>query len=466
MYYITNQEKQIVAADSDFLSLLEIESLQELMKQMAKETIEFNEKEDGSLDIHLHSKVLTLSQKRHTLTTVMGELLLFEVSPVGERSETGTVLNLDTEIGEKAAETLISLPETEEGTGFTEVKKESLEAPAESTEAEEETADEDLIQLIVPEETEEEEEAFLKSESDEEAVTLPEPENETDFIKSEEEYPVEEEEENTVNLLPDEKISTLQPQEAISELPEEPIRVDAVAISKILGISKEDYSDFLNQFIDQAIEEEEAVKNPEHPEHQKALSSLYKLSEMLHISPLSKILKEASDKSGEEESKAIEHFYHTLSGMTAFSGNEEVATLEPSEAEEESAYENEICDLVLDSVKPIHFDFQTTQASEELGLPLELIVEFIHDFIAQAHAENETFYTACKKGDIDTIHKTAHRLKGVASNLRIVPLAETLEELQFSEDTSRFEPLLKKYWGQLIALEQFMDVSSNTKEGK
>lgn len=102
----------------------------------------------------------------------------------------------------------------------------------------------------------------------------------------------------------------------------------------------------------------------------------------------------------------------------------------------------------------------------DLSLPVDLIEEFVNDFIVQAREEKETFYEACKSGDIDTIQKTGHKLKGVASNLRINPLADTLEEIQFCEDKSRFEPLLKKYWGQFLAFEVFMRGKSLNLGGK
>jgi HPt (histidine-containing phosphotransfer) domain-containing protein len=133
---------------------------------------------------------------------------------------------------------------------------------------------------------------------------------------------------------------------------------------------------------------------------------------------------------------------------------------------EEETYENQICDLVLEDIKPIHFDFQLEEASKDLSLPVDLIEEFVNDFIAQAHEEKKNFIDLCKKGDIDEIHRLGHKLKGVASNLRINPLADTLEEIQFSEDRSRFEPLLKKYWGQFLAFEIYMKNISHQAGGK
>jgi len=461
MYYIVNQDKQIIAADADFLSLLNMDSLQELFVQVASEKISFEETGIHTLEINTGSNTLALNKSSYLLTTLVGDLLLNEVSEPEEakketKEEGSPITGFDTlpdeeiitlietgeepkeepekeTIGGEAVEDIIGLVEPEE-----EEEKTVEEIIKLSEPAEEEKATEDLIELVESEEEKEEEEEQINLLGNE---------------AREEEYKVLVDEEDTVNLLPDIEPEHLKPQENIT--------VDTESISKILGISEEDYIAFLNEFIDKAVEEEDVVRKIGSPEHQKAITSLHKLSQMLHLTVLSDILDKAIAQIDENK---IEEFYQLLSNLT-FLAKENKSVSETKEAKEE-IYNNEICQLNLNEVKPIHFDFQPQQASEDLGLPLELIIEFTHDFIAQAHEEEETFYNACKKGDIDTIHRTAHKLKGVASNLRIVPLAETLEELQFSEDTSRFEPLLKKYWGQFLTLENLMDTISNQKGGK
>jgi outer membrane biosynthesis protein TonB len=89
MYYIVNQDKQIIAADADFLSLLEIESLQELFVQVASGKISFEEMGNHTLEITVAgSNTLTLDKKSYPLTTLVGDLLLNEVSEPEEAEET------------------------------------------------------------------------------------------------------------------------------------------------------------------------------------------------------------------------------------------------------------------------------------------------------------------------------------------------------------------------------------------
>jgi hypothetical protein len=60
---------------------------------------------------------------------------------------------------------------------------------------------------------------------------------------------------------------------------------------------------------------------------------------------------------------------------------------------------------------------------------------------------------AYEKGDLETIQKIGHLLKGTSSNLRINPLSDTLYEIQFNEDIDKVPELVKHYWGHFLSLE-------------
>ena len=377
MYYIVNPDNQVVGADSDFLSWLKIDNLQELFTQLAGGELKFNELDSSTLEIATGTGTATLTQTRYPLSTFMGDLLLIKVSEI----------------------------------------KEAAFAPVELLEA----TDHEVKFIIDDEEA-----------SDKEINLLPD--EESYFLKPAEEAAVEKEEEDTLVLS------------------DEITVIDTEKVSEIMGITSGDYSGFFDEFIDKAIELEEAARDTDSTEHHQAISSLCELAQMLHLTALSDILEKAEKESGEKEKNAIEAFYHTLSNLTTHMEQSNNIALEPKEG----VYDNQICGLVLDNVKPIHFDFQIEKASEELSLPVDLIEEFVNDFIVQVHEEKKSFIEACKKGDIDAIHRIGHKLKGVASNLRINPLAETLEEIQVCEERSRFDPLLKKYWGQFLAFELYM----------
>ena len=92
-------------------------------------------------------------------------------------------------------------------------------------------------------------------------------------------------------------------------------------------------------------------------------------------------------------------------------------------------------------------------AADELGLPVDLIEEFIGDFIKQAHEFKEQFFRAIKKEDFDSIKVLSHKLKGVAANLRIEDSFEVLRNINESSDIKECEANLKRFYLTLAKLE-------------
>jgi len=82
------------------------------------------------------------------------------------------------------------------------------------------------------------------------------------------------------------------------------------------------------------------------------------------------------------------------------------------------------------------FVYDPSIASRELGLPLDLIEEFIEDFITQADEFKAKIYTSLQEGDIDNVKILAHKLKGVAANLRVEDAHEVLASISATSDAA------------------------------
>lgn len=100
-------------------------------------------------------------------------------------------------------------------------------------------------------------------------------------------------------------------------------------------------------------------------------------------------------------------------------------------------------------------------ASEELGLPVDLIEEFIEDFIAQAKEFKENLYIASDKHDLNNVKILSHKLKGVAANLRIEDAFESLriinienEQTIIQKELDTFYQIIAKLSGQTIDIPQ------------
>ena len=91
-------------------------------------------------------------------------------------------------------------------------------------------------------------------------------------------------------------------------------------------------------------------------------------------------------------------------------------------------------------------------ASKELGLPLDLIEEFIQDFIDQAHDFKEGLYSSLDKGDLDNVKILSHKLKGVAANLRIEDAHEVLSIVNTTTDIDIIKTNLDEFYAIIAKL--------------
>ncbi len=92
------------------------------------------------------------------------------------------------------------------------------------------------------------------------------------------------------------------------------------------------------------------------------------------------------------------------------------------------------------------YNYDPQVASDELGLPIDLIEEFIQDFIAQAKEFKDELYSSLDDGDLDNIKILSHKLKGVAANLRIEDAFNTLSIINTSSDISEVEKYLHIFY--------------------
>lgn len=99
------------------------------------------------------------------------------------------------------------------------------------------------------------------------------------------------------------------------------------------------------------------------------------------------------------------------------------------------------------------YRFDPNVAAHELGLPVDLIEEFIGDFIQQSHEFKEELFEALAKNDINNVKILSHKLKGVAANLRIEDAFETLSIINTSNDPIEIEANIKYFYTLIAKLE-------------
>jgi hypothetical protein len=416
MYYILNQNEQIVAVDPQLLLQLNVENTDEFYRKFALKEITFQLLEN-EVTISNNEKTSTFPVKTSPLSGILGDFVLVAIdntlSDTSSLEEKHDLISYsdegskeDTAVESEVPETLLPL---EDDILFGIKDEDITEEHLSQSEKDTDTDTDELFELVLP----------------------------TDA---------------------DNAIAEIETTEENREA-DTPIYIDIESISEKIGISTDDYNLFLNEYIDTALTLEEALQSDNTVEQEEALNKLSHLSNVLHLPFVNDLLSQIKQTSETERDNAISSFFATLGRLTTARFDEDKQPTAPEKenelppVEEKKAPVETKAPIDLSHVKPIHFDFQLEEAAKDLSLPVELIEEFVNDFIVQAHEETEKMLAAYEKGDLETVQKIGHLLKGTSSNLRITPLSDTLYEIQFNEDIDKVPELVKHYWGHFLSLE-------------
>jgi len=456
MYYILNETNQIIAADKNLLELCGVSHIDEL-----------------SLNIALGDTKFDLSETNITITTKHNDNM-FAVSKTSLSSLLGriTLVEIQTEEVKPAEDdlSLLALDDTAENIpslGIEEISEEKEVA----------IDDNELFALVMEEETESispldredtNKETEVALEDNELFDLIMEEETESSIEMAEEALDTMTEDTDILDLgLSDKEEEVAIEKPAVEESAEIVIDIDKVC--QQIGVSHEDYDTFLNEYIDTALGLELDLQSEDWAKRSNAVATLIHLGEVLQLPVIGDILAKIDTAIENEQKEAVESFYAALSRITTgttsqaepemqlFDTKEEdkidLFDVEEKEVEPAAVNEKGFGTLSLEGIKPKHFDFQLEEAANDLSLPVELIEEFVHDFIEQCHVETKNMLKAYEEGDLDAIQKIGHLLKGAASNLRINPLADTLYKIQFCEESNDLEHLIKDYWGHFLSFE-------------
>jgi len=97
--------------------------------------------------------------------------------------------------------------------------------------------------------------------------------------------------------------------------------------------------------------------------------------------------------------------------------------------------------------------FNPKVASDELGLPVDLIEEFIGDFIQQSYDFKDELYNHLANNELSELKLLSHKLKGVAANLRIEDAFEVLSIINSSSNLDEIKATLDHFYGIISKLD-------------
>ncbi len=423
MYYILNETDQIIAADDNLLTLCNVTDVSGLSSTMTQS------QDKENVTITANGSEQTFSVSKTSLSSIQGQMTLVELDEAQESEDAiNEELLFDT------------IDDTEE------VKFEPLDLDEEvSFDISTDKSDDDLFEI---------DEAI-------EEESIPEVENTID--QADEIFDLLGEQTENLDLDAVSEEETKEDAEII---------VDVVNISQTMGISDEDYSMFLNEYIDTALELEEDLQSDDADTRNNAIMTLTDLSEIMHLPDISNIMESIHSSTPEQQKGYIGYLYTTLSRLTTKSSTDETVDMELFDSDEgltiaeklkakAEPNPNSFGTIDLSDVKSKHFDFQLEEAANDLSLPVELIEEFVHDFIEQGHIETKKMLEAYEEGDLAKIQAIGHLLKGASSNLRINALSDTLYKIQFCENEIGLDDLIKDYWAHFLSFETQINVISN-----
>jgi hypothetical protein len=461
MHYITNTKNQIIAADEEFLNLLSIDDLTQIYTLIFNDELTLEFAKDNTLSIKTSLIQESYEVEKIKLHGLIGDIYLIVLKEVKS-------LAISDEIETASEDT------KQDGELFDNLLDDiAIEEPITKEE------DQDAISLIDDTNIEENQDNKDNVDiSDDELfdLLLDSDDSESELISDisntnvKEESVVEDEEildlfGDTQTTLQDEA-EEVKPQEQQEESQKQeditPIVLNIKTLSQTIGISEYDYKQFLDEYISTAKSLKDDMSSDDDEKRNSAISTLSHLSNVLHLPVIGDILNKFENTNKSQLKSVVKELYSTISRLSIDSDNvkitkdnkaEETPQIELLQEETKQEESQNTHKIDLSDIKPIHFDFSMEEAANELSLPVDLIEEFVNDFIDQAHEETEKMLTAYDEGDLDRVNKIGHLLKGTSSNLRIVPLADTLYKIQFCESLDELEPLIKDYWGHFLAFE-------------
>jgi len=503
MYYILNETNKIIAADESVLSLCGVTHIDELASSIIKGDTIFDFTSDEDMHISTEGTSETYTLTKTSLSSMLGELTLVTLSSQDEEVESLPSLE-DTMIGSSIDDDINNIDIINST-----ISSEDLSETTEENILEDVEINDDITSLILEDtdNTSDEPITFdaprlldddimsLKDETEDDSDILDlvlDDTEEVDYDKSVETTSSEVADDEPLEFKLDDDLFLEKEETAdVSE-----ININVKEISQKIGISSDDYNTFLDDFIDTALALEKDLQSDDHDTRLEAIGTLSHLSEVLHLPVVGDILTNISQTDSDDTRKEIESFYSTLSRITTSVPSEKEVVEEISKEEildeaipevieeeklelfdapeimnepviqeeitpKEPSNEKSFGTISLEGIKAKHFDFQLEEAANDLSLPVELIEEFVHDFIDQAHTETKKMLKAYEEGNLDAIQKIGHLLKGASSNLRINPLSDTLYKIQFCEDANNLETLIKDYWAHFLSFETQINVISN-----
>ncbi|WP_200763601.1 Hpt domain-containing protein [Nitrosophilus alvini] len=263
---------------------------------------------------------------------------------------------------------------------------------------------------------------------------------------------------------------------ATTKISESPI-FDPEDAAKELGLTPELITEFVKEFINQAIEYkpkfEELLSSENIEEIRNYSHKLKGAAANLRIEKAVEILSvinSSNDKKTLEEK--LSEFYDFIKELKEqLHIEEDVDTTISLPVENDTVFEKDISDHTNQNEEEIYpFDiiketepkeqteYDTEKIANEIGLPKTLIHELIKDFIKEAKKQKETIYSLISDQKKEELQKTAKKLKGITDNLRLEEFSAQLSKLCDNNESENKADAADKFFEMLENLSKTIEI--------
>lgn len=516
MYFVLNQEETIIALDDAALKLFHAKNIMELYQKLTNGTVEFYIEDDTLAIVSaIASKLYKIDEIAINGLLGNGKLIVIqENATTKENIQTNTNDDKSIQISQepKIEPTIEALVEPKIEPTIEPLPAEDIAIDVVETASEDLTVKQQEIQATQPNDDDNENKELLdllnrhneKSIVEKPAIELTPPKIEIPKPKLDIVQPVEvanipleiEKPAHTVDdlVIVDNHINTTDTIKVEAKPDtmtiEEPY-LNLKSSSEKIGLSEVDYKNFFSEYIQTANMLKKDLTSDDIKARENALDIMIHLASTLYAPSV--VTERLNDIKASASNENIDKLYETFALISKELNqpiqltdtklqdtiidnkvdlvNEpikleiqepaeqtiptpKITISEPTIVRSKPATQSAIGEEInLDGVAPERFEFSIQKSSEELSLPQEIVKDFMKDFTLQCRTETDNIISAYKAGDMDTIKRISHSLKGVASNLYLTPLAESLLHLQHNKELASVPSLLKKYWALFISYE-------------
>ena len=202
------------------------------------------------------------------------------------------------------------------------------------------------------------------------------------------------------------------------------------------------------------------------------LQNLRELSKKETASMTEDILVKPTPKFEKEvQAPSIDQTVHDKIKQSIVQQDNSYHNVEESSNEVKPIVETEVENTLQEKENLSEYIFDPQVASDELGLPIDLIEEFIEDFISQAKEFQDELFSFAQEEDINNVRILSHKLKGVAANLRVEDAFEVLTTINTTTDIDIikenliiFYTIIAKLNGEEVDLSTPNEMISNSED--